>query len=344
MPVAHEDDAERALRAALELVTEVGGAGRAGRGPRAGLRVGGGQRPGVRDHRSARPGHGGRRPGQHRGPDPVGGRPGQVWVDEATRASRRPRSASTTWVSTRSRARRSRCSCTAAGSVVAALGGLQRVDGLEAPLVGRDGSSDWSRSSSTPRRRPAPQLVVLDGEAGVGKSRLGWEFEKYIDGLSRTVRWHRGRCLSYGEGVAFWALAEAVRGRLGLLEDDAGVVVLEGWTSSSAALVPDGRSASGWGRGWPRCWPRRAVSSPGGPVRGVVTVLRAGRWRGPGRPADRRRPVHRRRAGGLPGVPRREREGRLLRAAAGAPRAAGTRPDSAVARRLPGAGRAVPTR
>ena len=38
-----------------------------------------------------------------------------------------------------------------------------------------------------------------------------WEFEKYIDGLAADIWWHRGRCLSYGDGVAFWALAEMVR-------------------------------------------------------------------------------------------------------------------------------------
>ncbi len=57
-------------------------------------------------------------------------------------------------------------------------------------------------------------MLVIDGEAGIGKSRLGWEFEKYVDGLDATVLWHRGRCLSYGDGVAYYALAEAVRGRL----------------------------------------------------------------------------------------------------------------------------------
>ena len=54
----------------------------------------------------------------------------------------------------------------------------------------------------------------------MGKSRLGWEFFKYVDGLAETVWWHQGRCLSYGEGVAFWALAEMVRQRLGIAEED----------------------------------------------------------------------------------------------------------------------------
>jgi hypothetical protein len=49
---------------------------------------------------------------------------------------------------------------------------------------------------------------------------LGWEFEKYLDGLVEDVWWHRGRCLSYGEGVAFWALAQIVRQRLGIAEED----------------------------------------------------------------------------------------------------------------------------
>ena len=56
------------------------------------------------------------------------------------------------------------------------------------------------------------QLVLVSGIAGIGKSRLAWEFEKYIDGLAADAFWHRGRCLSYGEGVAYWALAEMVRG------------------------------------------------------------------------------------------------------------------------------------
>ena len=68
--------------------------------------------------------------------------------------------------------------------------------------------------------RRTPRLIVVTGAAGVGKSRLGWEFEKYLDGLVGKVWWHRGRCLSYGDGVAFWALAQMVRQRLGIAEED----------------------------------------------------------------------------------------------------------------------------
>ncbi len=66
------------------------------------------------------------------------------------------------------------------------------------------------------------QLVSIVGIAGIGKSRLAWEFEKHSDGLVREIWWHQGRCLSYGDGVAFWALAEMVRVRARITEDDSG--------------------------------------------------------------------------------------------------------------------------
>jgi class 3 adenylate cyclase/tetratricopeptide (TPR) repeat protein len=105
--------------------------------------------------------------------------------------------------------------------VVSVVGGVQRVDGLEAPLTGRDVELRTVRDlfhAAADRR--VPRLVLVSGPAGVGKSRLGWEFEKYADGLAAELWWHRGRCLSYGEGVAFWALAEIVRRRLGIAEED----------------------------------------------------------------------------------------------------------------------------
>ena len=105
--------------------------------------------------------------------------------------------------------------------VLAGVGGSQRVDGLEAPLTGRDAELRTVRDLfHAAAERRVPRLVLVSGPAGVGKSRLGWEFEKYADGLAAEVWWHRGRCLSYGEGVAFWALAEIVRQRLGIAEED----------------------------------------------------------------------------------------------------------------------------
>lgn len=105
--------------------------------------------------------------------------------------------------------------------VLSGMGGKSRADGLEAPFTGRDAELRALKDLfHTSAERSTPRLVVVSGPAGVGKSRLGWEFDKYIDGIADTVLWHRGRCLSYGEAVAFWALAEIVRQRFGIAEED----------------------------------------------------------------------------------------------------------------------------
>ena len=107
--------------------------------------------------------------------------------------------------------------------VVAGVAGKQRQEGLEPPFVGRDSELRLVKELfHTGADRGAVRLLAVSGPAGVGKSRLRWEFEKYVDGLAETVLWHSGRCPSYGEGVAYWALAEMVRQRLGIAEDAPG--------------------------------------------------------------------------------------------------------------------------
>jgi class 3 adenylate cyclase/tetratricopeptide (TPR) repeat protein len=124
--------------------------------------------------------------------------------------------------------------------VLSAVGGVQRVDGLEAPLTGRDTElrtiKDLFHAAA---ERRVPRLVLVSGPAGVGKSRLGWEFEKYADGLAAELWWHRGRCLSYGQGVAFWALAEIVRQRLGIAEEDPAEVAARKLAAGLDRFIPD---------------------------------------------------------------------------------------------------------
>ena len=64
------------------------------------------------------------------------------------------------------------------------------------------------------------QLVTIVGAPGVGKSRLCAELFSYIDERPGLVRWRQGRCLPYGEGIAFWALGEIIKAECGILESD----------------------------------------------------------------------------------------------------------------------------
>jgi class 3 adenylate cyclase len=64
------------------------------------------------------------------------------------------------------------------------------------------------------------QLVTVVGEPGVGKSRLCGELFQHLYGRPEMTRWRQGRCLPYGEGIAFWALGEIVKAECGILESD----------------------------------------------------------------------------------------------------------------------------
>ncbi len=105
--------------------------------------------------------------------------------------------------------------------VIALRGGELRSAGLESPFVGRDREfrllKDLFHATADDRKA---HLVSVSGIAGIGKSRLSWEFFKYIDGLVDDVWWHRGRCIAYGDGVTYWALAEMVRMRARILEEE----------------------------------------------------------------------------------------------------------------------------
>src|SRR6476620_11638022 len=89
------------------------------------------------------------------------------------------------------------------------------------PLVGRELEKTlligmFERSA----QQRSCQLVTIVGEPGVGKSRLCAELFGYIEDRPGLVRWRQGRSLPYGEGIAFWALGEIVKAECGILEYD----------------------------------------------------------------------------------------------------------------------------
>jgi class 3 adenylate cyclase/tetratricopeptide (TPR) repeat protein len=215
-PVAFEDDAERAVRAALELVAAVPALG-----------------PGVQARGGVFTGEaavtlGATNQGMVAG-DLVNtaarlqsvAPPGTVLVGEATM---RATSGSVVFEEAGEQLLKGKqlpVSAWRAVRVVAERGGRNRSDSLEAPFVGRSDElrllKDLFHATGREKRI---RLVSLMGPAGIGKSRLAWEFLKYVDGLVETTYWHDGRSPAYGEGITFWALGEMVRSRCGLTEGD----------------------------------------------------------------------------------------------------------------------------
>ena len=124
--------------------------------------------------------------------------------------------------------------------VVAERGGTNRATGLEAPFVGRETELRLlkDRFHATTRDGRA-RLVSITGQAGIGKSRLAREFSIYSDGLVETVYWHDGRSPAYGEGVTFWALGEMIRQRARLTEGDDEAATRSRVAATLADFVPD---------------------------------------------------------------------------------------------------------
>src|SRR5262245_28183792 len=89
--------------------------------------------------------------------------------------------------------------------------------GLKAPLVGREPELELLENTftRTARNRRA-SLFTIYGEPGVGKSRLAREFVSGLEGATVLG----GRCLPYGEGVTYWPLAEMVKSSAGISDDD----------------------------------------------------------------------------------------------------------------------------
>jgi len=124
--------------------------------------------------------------------------------------------------------------------VVSGVGGSLKPAGLEPPFVGRARElkliKELFHGCAADRKA---HLVSVTGIAGIGKSRLSWEFYKYFDGIVEGVWWHRGRCLAYGEGVAYWALADMVRMRCRIGENEQPASALERLRATLAEHLVD---------------------------------------------------------------------------------------------------------
>ena len=212
IPQAHEDDAERAVRAGLaileavdelELVARVGiesGEVVADDGE-ATFATGEAVTLAARLEQAAEPGQLLLGPGAHRltlgrievedvGPVQVKGIPEPVWAWRAVGTN--------------------------------GHGGRQR--SVQAPLVGREAELDLlGNTYERAVRDRRAHLFTIYGEPGVGKSRLAREFTESLEGATVLS----GRSLPYGEGVTYWPLAEMVKCAAGIADDDPLEVAIE---------------------------------------------------------------------------------------------------------------------
>ncbi len=241
-PVAREDDAERAVRAALALTQMLKALGQEVGIPELKLRAG------VLTGNAAVE-LGAEAEGMVLG-DTVNtasrlqsiAAPGTVLVDDATRRASEAAIAYEDAGTHQVKGREQTVRAWTALRVVAGAGGARRSAGLEAPFVGRERELQAViEAGEESAHQGRARHVAIVGEPGSGKSRLLWEFFKYLDGIEEVRFWHQGRCLSYGEGVAYWALAEMVRTRARIREEEDPLVARENLRVAVEQFVPDAR-------------------------------------------------------------------------------------------------------
>ena len=230
VPVTHEDDPARALRAALRMQRRLGALNeqlRAEHGVELRIRIGvnTGEVLAALDAPSGEPMFTGdavntaARFEQH-------AEPGEILASERTvRVARGFAVEPAGALAMKGKAERQR-----AFRVIAEDAGASRrvLPGLSAPMVGREPEMDVLRAAlvqvANERR---PQLVTIYGEPGVGKSRLTHEFIAWASGGGGATTAVQGRCLPYGDGVTYWPLAEMLKAVAGVLDTDTPMVALE---------------------------------------------------------------------------------------------------------------------
>jgi class 3 adenylate cyclase len=221
VPLAHDDDAERAVRAALRV--RDGFPAFAARvlerhGVDVGLRLGVNTGEVVAGREAAA-----------RGELMVSGdavnvaarlqqraHPGQVLVGERTQAATR-RSIRYADVGAAPAKGKEMLVPAWEATAVVAQPGARGIEGLSAEMIGREEELTVLRAlTSRVSRERTPQLVTIYGHAGVGKTRLVSEFVAQLP----EVHVLQGKCLPYGEGITYWPLGEAAKSRAGILDTD----------------------------------------------------------------------------------------------------------------------------
>jgi class 3 adenylate cyclase len=223
VPVAHEDDAERALHVALGMQRQMAELF----GGRLGLRIG----VNTGDVVAGRPREG----SSFVTGDAVNvcarleqaAAPGEILVGERTLAAARGAFEFTEPTRIEAKGKPGGVVCS---KLVRALSLMRSrgLSGLPPVFVGRGGElAELQQAYGHVAAGGGPRLVTVVGDAGVGKTRLVREFWRWLGGQSPQPLLRSGRCLSYGHGITYWALGEVLKEHFGILDSDPPEVVAE---------------------------------------------------------------------------------------------------------------------
>src|SRR6478609_3323242 len=117
---------------------------------------------------------------------------------------------------------------------------------LRTPLVGRERERNMLADAfQHARTAQSAQLVTLVGVPGIGKSRLVAELFQITDADEEIISWRQGRSLPYGERVSFWALGEIVKAHAGILDSDDAATAEEKLRAMVEALA-EGEAEGEW--------------------------------------------------------------------------------------------------
>ena len=153
--------------------------------------------------------------------------------------------------------------------------GVDVAEPATTPLVGRERELDFLRSIfGRVREERSAQLVTLVGVPGIGKSRLVGELLQLVDGEPELTTWRQGRCLPYGESVTFWALGEIVKAQAAILETDEVRETERKLNDAVARLVPEESEAR-----WLAAELRALVGLSGGGSQGAGAEGAVAAWR-----------------------------------------------------------------
>lgn len=99
-------------------------------------------------------------------------------------------------------------------------GSMRGLTGLRAPLVGREAQAEKLSVAVSDLQAGHGGILLVEGEAGIGKSRLVAEVRHNLEGISPDFGWLEGRGLSYGRSLSYHLLAGVLRHYLGLSDED----------------------------------------------------------------------------------------------------------------------------